>query len=105
MLDINPAPINYLIIDGTLYLDDTRDIAISAKSIFIRAGNFSAGSPQTPFKHKLTITLTSKSEDDGWYIDALIFGNKYIVVTGSLNLYGVYPAVVQTDLIKSAFSG
>lgn len=94
MLDIDPAPANYLVIDGTLVADDTRDIFISARSIFIRAGNVSAGSPSNPFQHKFTIQVNNTKTDNGWYVDPLVAGNKYIVVTGSLNLYGVSPSTV-----------
>jgi hypothetical protein len=59
LLDIDPAPANYLIIDGTLIADDTRDVNITARSIFIRAGNVTAGSPSTPFQHKFTIQVSN----------------------------------------------
>lgn len=104
MLDIDPAPIDYFIIDGTLVADDTRDVYITARSIFIRAGNVTAGSPSTPFQHKFTIQINNTKEDNGWYIDPLVAGNKYIIVTGSLNLYGVSPKTVQTSLTQSAFT-
>lgn len=105
LLDVDPAPANYLIIDGTLVADDTRDVNITARSIFIRAGNVTAGSPSAPFMHKFTIQISNTKEDHGWYIDPLVAGNKYIIVTGSLNLYGVAPTTVQTSLTQSAFAG
>jgi len=57
MLDIDPAPIGYFVVDGTIVSDDTRDVNITAKSIHIRAGNISAGNPSTPFQHKFTIQI------------------------------------------------
>jgi hypothetical protein len=105
LLDIDPAPINYLIIDGTLIADDTRDVNLNARSIHIRAGNITAGSPRSPFMHKFTIQVSNTKEDHGWYIDPLIAGNKYIIVTGSLNLYGVAPDTVTTTLTASASVG
>lgn len=98
LLDVDPAPANYLIIDGTLVADDKRDVKITARSIFIRAGNVTAGSPSTPFTHKFIMQVNNTKEDRGWYIDPLVAGNKYIIVTGSLNLYGVAPSTVQTSL-------
>lgn len=59
LLDVDPAPLNYLIIDGTLIADDTRDVNITARSIFIRAGNVTAGSPTSPFMHKFTIQISN----------------------------------------------
>ena len=78
-------------IDGDVIADDTRDVNITAKSIHIRAGNLSAGSPSTPFLHKLTIQITNNRDATQYSIDELIGGNKFIVVTGSLNLYSKYP--------------
>lgn len=105
LLDIDPSPADYMIIDGTVIADDTRDVNITARSIFIRAGNLTAGSAASPFQHKFTIQISNTKEDHGWYIDPLVAGNKYIVVTGSLNLYGVAPNTVQTTLNQSAFPG
>ncbi len=103
--DIDPAPVNYLIIDGTVVADDTRDVLITARSIFIRAGNLTVGSPSAPFQHKFTIQVNNTKNDNGWFIDPLVAGNKYIVVTGVLNLYGVSPATVRTSLTKPASVG
>lgn len=105
LLDVDPAPLNYLVIDGTLIADDTRDVNITARSIFIRAGNVTAGSASTPFMHKLTIQISNTKEDHGWYIDPLVAGNKYIIVTGSLNLFGMAPTTVTTFLTASATKG
>jgi hypothetical protein len=105
LLDVDPPALNYLVIDGTLVADDTRDVNITARSIFIRAGNVTAGSPTAPFMHKFTIQVSNTKEDHGWYIDPLVAGNKYIVVTGSLNLYGMAPETVTTTLTAPASKG
>jgi hypothetical protein len=105
LLDVDPAPLNYFVIDGTLIADDTRDVNITARSIFIRAGNVTAGSSTAPFMHKLTIQISNTKDDHGWYIDPLVAGNKYIVVTGSLNLFGVAPTTVTTSLTAPATKG
>lgn len=44
ILDVDPAPLNYLIIDGTLIANNTRNVNITANNIFIRAGSLIAGS-------------------------------------------------------------
>jgi hypothetical protein len=59
LLDVDPAPANYLIIDGTLVADDLRDVYITARSIFIRAGNVSIGSLNNPFQHKFTMQINN----------------------------------------------
>jgi G8 domain len=57
ILDVDPAPAAYLIIDGAVIADDSRDVNITAKAIFIRQGSLNAGSPGNPFTHKLTIQI------------------------------------------------
>ncbi len=105
MLDVDPAPLNYFIIDGTLLADDTRDVNVTANSIHIRAGNVTIGRPNDPFFRKFTIQINGQKTDNGYYIDPVIAGNKYMVVSGTLNLYGVAPATVTTFLTKTAFKG
>lgn len=92
-------------IDGDVIADDTRDVNITAKSIHIRAGNVTAGSPGTPFTHKFTIQITNDRTSPSYSIDELVGGNKFIVVTGSLNIYAKYPSTVRSTLTKSAFTG
>jgi hypothetical protein len=105
LLDIDPAPANYMIIDGAVVAEDTRNVNITARSIFIRAGSITAGSLQNPFRHKFTIQIINTKDDNGWYLDALVSGNKHLLVTGSLNLYGRYPSTTKTTLAQSAFAG
>jgi hypothetical protein len=59
LLDIDPEPANYMIIDGTVIADDTRDIFLTARSIFIRSGNITAGTSTNPFQHKFTIQINN----------------------------------------------
>lgn len=100
---MDPNPINNLTIDGNLIADDTRDVNIVANFIFIRAGNFSAGSPTNPFTYKLNIQLNGAKLDTARVIDPLLTGNKFLVVTGSLNLYGAPPSTVIATLTETAF--
>lgn len=105
LIDIDTPAMNYLTIDGILMVDDTRDINITANSIHIRAGNLSAGTPGSPFLHKFTIQLNGAKTDNGYYVDPVVAGNKYMVVTGILNLYGPVPDTVNTYLTQPAGSG
>jgi hypothetical protein len=105
LLDMDPNHANYMIIDGTVIADDTRDVYITAKSIHIRAGNISVGNANTPFMHQFTIQINNTQDSAGWTIDNFLSGNKYLVVTGSLNLFGSPPSTTLTSLTQTAFSG
>jgi hypothetical protein len=105
VIDMDPNPINNLTIDGLLIADDTIDINIVANFIFIRAGNFTAGSPTKPFTHKLNIQLNGAKTDTAQVIDPLLTGNKLFVVTGALNLYGSPPITAIATLTETAFKG
>ena len=104
-MDVDPAPLDYFIIDGTLVADDSRDVNITANNIFIRAGNLTAGTSSTPFLHKLTIQVNGNKLDNGITIDPIIAGNKHFVVTGTLNIHGNAPGTVSTTLTQTATAG
>lgn len=104
-LDVDPAVLNYLIIDGTLFADDSRNVNITANSIFVRAGNLSAGSKGSPFMHNYTVQVNGQRFDSGQTIDPGYAGNKFFAVTGTLNLHGNAPATVTTTLKQTATSG
>lgn len=101
---MDPAVANELIIDGSLIVDDTRDVNITAKFIFIRAGNLTVGRPSLPFTHKFTIQLNGKKSDIGSVVDPIVAGSKMFVVTGTLNLFGVRPSTVTTYLKQTALA-
>jgi hypothetical protein len=105
LLDIDPPALNYFVIDGGLIADDTRDVNVTANSIHVRAGNITAGSPGNRFLHNFVIQLNGFKNLNEFYIDPIVAGNKYLVVTGSLNLHGVTPGTVQTVLTQTAVSG
>jgi hypothetical protein len=104
-MDVDPAPLAYLIIDGDLVFDDTRNVNITANAIFIRAGNVTAGNPSVPFQHTFIIQINGLKQDAGYVIDPIVAGNKFFVVTGSLNLYGIAPRTITTYLTQIASKG
>jgi hypothetical protein len=104
IMDMDPAPITYLTIDGDVYLGD-RNTSISADVIFIRAGSLNAGTASDPFNYTLTITLNGNKSDQSFVIDPIVAANKYMVVTGELNLYGIAPSTVWTTLTAKAAAG
>jgi hypothetical protein len=102
IMDVDPNPLGYLVVDGDLISDDTRDVNITAKSIHIRAGSITAGSSSSPFLHRFTIQPNGNKSDSGYYyIDPVVAGNKYLVVTGRLNLYGNPPSAATTHLTQN----
>lgn len=104
-MDVNPAIAPLLTIDGTVYVNDTRNTNITAQSIWIRQGSLTAGSLPTPYQHKLTIQLNGEQNDRGIVVDPLQAGNKLFVITGQLFLYGIAPSTVQTVLTSYATAG
>lgn len=58
-----------MIIDGTIVVDDSRDVNITAQSIYIRKGNISIGTASKPFTHKFTIQINGLKLDYGYVVD------------------------------------
>lgn len=104
LMDVDPAPILYLIIDGDVIVNQ-RNTSISAYMIWIRAGSLAAGNASVPFNYSLTITLLGNESDAGYSISPLAQGSKFIVVTGNLSLFGNVPSTVWTRLTAGAFAG
>ena len=68
----------------------------------MRAGNISAGAAGNPFLHNFVIQINGQKTDFGFVIDPLIAANKFMVVTGSINLFGKAPNSVNTYLTQTA---
>jgi len=105
IMDVDPAPCQFLQIDGDVIIEDKADRNITCEGIWIESGSLTAGSAGIPFTHQLTIQLNGNKDDSGWTFDPALQGNKIMVVTGALTLYGIYPATVSTQLIQTAHSG
>lgn len=55
-MDINPAPINFFMIDGDIIIPDTNlQVNISANTIWIRMGSLVAGNSTNPYPGKINI--------------------------------------------------
>lgn len=104
ILDVNPPKLNNLTINGDVFVDD-RDTIIQANFIWIRAGSLNAGNSSSPFKYKLDIIIHGEKGDRGFVVDANNAANKYMVVTGTLSLYGQAPGTVWTRLTSKATVG
>jgi hypothetical protein len=105
LLDVDPAPLDFLVIDGILYADDTRDVNITANAIHVRAGNVTTGTAGRAFHKRFIIQINGKKNDSGFTIDPSFSGNKFLVVTGSLSLQGKPPATASTVLTQTAPAG
>lgn len=107
LLDIDhPAPINIFIINGTLIIPDSQsEVTIIANSIWVR-GTLKAGSPAKPFVNNFNIIINgSKSSLNNIVVDSFEKGNKMIIVTGLLSLYGTSPGTTWTRLTEVLLPG
>lgn len=105
LINIDPEPMNFFIVDGDVVVDDSRDINVTAKAIHIRAGSLTVGSSDTRFVHKFTFQLNGGRYDSYYGVDPLLMANKLFVVTGSLALYGKTPSSISTYLTSTASKG
>lgn len=112
LLDINPEPLQQLVINGDLILDAQRNknVNITAESIWIRAGSLQTGETTDPFNGTVTIQLNGNKEDIGFVFDRTftgepVQGSKQLIVNGKLHLYGEMPSTVWTRLIAFAHRG
>lgn len=104
MLDVDVENLDSLTIDGDIYLTDANR-KLSANFIWIRYGSLNAGTEKIPFQYDFTITINGANTVATHTIDALLSVNKYLIVTGSLNLYGKVPATTVTRLTANALVG
>lgn len=97
LMDISPAIIDFLLIDGDVIIPDTAtETNISAKIIWVRAGSIKAGSSATPHPGKIRIQILGNKEDRGFAINEFIAGNKFFAVHGRVELYGSAPSTIWT---------
>jgi cell migration-inducing and hyaluronan-binding protein len=81
LLDVSPAPLASLRIDGSLTADD-RDLEITAASIHVY-GALIVGTERTPFAHRMTVTLTG--DDPGTDTPSKMIA---VYGSGTLELHG-----------------
>lgn len=104
IMDVDPARADMITINGDVFVGD-RDTTISANAIWIRAGSLNAGNATSPFGYKLNINLLGNKTSSGYTINPHVAGNKFMVVTGTLSLYGKPPSTVWTRLTAKAAAG
>jgi len=84
ILDVSPAQLNGLTINGKLTFADKSDLALSTEWIMVH-GELQVGTEARPFTHKATITLTDNVKNE----QLMGMGDRGIMLSGgTLNLHG-----------------
>ena len=78
--------------------DEEGDMILEAESSWVK-GKLKVGKSSSPFTNNFEIKINGKRNDRGITVDPLETGNKLIVVTGTMLLYGNYPTTIWTRLI------
>ena len=107
-MDMQPADMEFFHIDGRVIIPFTQtNIHIKAHSIWIRAGEFETEKdPDLGYwPGDLTFELLGNKNDRGYVFTPNLVGNKIIVNTGILKLYGKTPGTTWTRLQSIAHVG
>lgn len=97
MMDVTPAPINFLKIDGDIIIPPNNlDVTISANGIWVRAGSIKAGTSTAPHPGKINFELLGNRADAGFVFNEDTAGNKIFVINGRVEIYGTVPTTVWT---------
>jgi G8 domain len=105
IMDIDPAPCEFMTIDGDVIIEDIQDRKIECDTLWIRAGKITAGSTAIPFTHKLTFKINGLKNSSGYVFDDSLVGNKLLVVSGTLSLIGASPASLYSRLTATVQVG
>lgn len=107
ILDIPETPIFQLIrVNGILIFNETMDIHLRAKHIFIRAGELHIGNETHPYQPNALITLYGEKNAEAMvYDNAIEAGNKLIANVNLVKMYGKPRKQKMTRLLKEVFKG
>ncbi|HEX9893880.1 MAG TPA: G8 domain-containing protein [Gemmatimonadales bacterium] len=83
LLDVSPPALRSLLIEGTVQVDETRDVALTAGWIVVH-GTLRAGTAERPYRKRLVITLNGPATDEIMGMGARVLG----VMGGKLELFG-----------------
>ncbi|MEO5923819.1 MAG: G8 domain-containing protein [Bryobacteraceae bacterium] len=105
VLDVSPAALHGLTINGKLSFADDKDLELSAEWIMVH-GELEIGTESKPFTHKATITFTDniKGEDFGGMGGNDRSDRGIMLMGGTLNLHGPEKST-WTKLAKTAEAG
>lgn len=101
------SPVYQLIrVNGKLTFEDTKDLHLKCKHLFIRAGQLHIGSKEAPFQNKATITLYGERDSEAIaYANAIEAGNKLIANVNVMRIYGKPRGWKMTRLLAEAKKG
>ena len=99
LLDTSPAGIlNLIVVQGQLIFDDSTDLFLNAKYIFINGGGLQIGTEEEPFMHRAVITLHGNIRDP----EIPIYGAKVLGLRrGFLELHGRPTNITWTRLAQT----
>lgn len=96
LVDTSTPKLFSVIVDGgSIFFSDEKDMTFDASYFLLNGGQFKAGTPQSPYQHKLTFTLY------GGYYDKQLptVGNKMIACRNcKFNMHGIPRVPTWTDL-------
>jgi hypothetical protein len=106
-VDVPLPQLRELTIAGVLEFLDTMDHFLEADIVLIDGGRLVAGSPQSPFQHKLTILLNGELFSEEYLLPNYgpTLGAKALGVFGELELHGEVRGPTWTMLAETATAG
>ena len=92
-------------INGRLTFEEGEDRLMKTYNLWVRAGELNIGSATDPFPNKATIELQGDNTEDYWaFTRAIEAGNKNLVITGTVNMFGL-ERDQRSRLRRSVFRG
>jgi len=102
VLDVQPAELRSLTVQGKLTFSDARDIELKTDWIYVPGGTLQIGTEAAPYRHKATITLTDTVPNE----DINTMGDRGIMLlNGTLSLHGDRGGNTWTKLAHTAKAG
>ena len=108
LMDVDPAEFEFWHIDGDVIIPATNtEVHIKAEGIWIKAGSLSTEKDSSLgyYPGTVTIELMGNKNDAGYVFTPDLAGNKIMVITGKLELYGKPPSTPWTKLKAFAYAG
>ena len=103
--DNNVPVLKSLEVNGRLSFEPGMDRRLKAYNLWVRAGELNIGSPEDPFPNKAIIELQGDNTEEYWaFFKAIEAGNKNLVITGTVNMYGMQRDQ-RSRLRRSVFRG
>lgn len=105
--DVGTSPVLKSVeVNGKLSFERGQSAQLNTYSLWVRAGQVDIGTPDEPFDGDVEIVLHGNVESESQFVftQSVPVGNKNLIVTGTLNMYGT-PRARMTRLLDSAMPG